>query len=51
MGLGGCDSGPTIGVPTVIDVEDQDFLVVVINGVAHPVLAAPGAPLTLERRQ
>ena len=35
----------------MIDVEDQDFLMVVINRVAHPVLAALGAPLTREGRQ
>jgi hypothetical protein len=27
----------------MIDVEDQDLLVIVINRVAHPVLAALGA--------
>lgn len=35
----------------MIDVEDQDFLVVVINDVPHPILAALGAPLTREGRQ
>ena len=39
----------SIGVATVIDVENQDFSVSLVNGVAHPVLAAAGPPLTGER--
>ena len=35
----------------MVDVEDQDLLVIVINRVAHPVLAALGAPLAREGRQ
>jgi hypothetical protein len=38
-----------VDVPSVIYVEDVDDPGVVVNRVTHPVFAAPGSPLPLER--
>jgi hypothetical protein len=37
-----------VDITSVIYVEDIDDLGIVINCVAHPVLTAPGSPLSLE---
>jgi hypothetical protein len=38
-----------IGVPAVIDIEHGYGLGVVVDGVAHAVLAAPGSPVAVIR--